>query len=178
MKQLFKNNTGLTMLEVMMVVLLMSVVLLGVSSLYVASQKFYIGSSDKVIVGSEVQYAIQHINKYMMRGIGDKNTRPFQITGETQLDISISANDPLTIANYETNVTNYRYRYDAGTKKLWFKAGSGAEENLIPKVTVTDVKFETVNDNLLKGQITAYCNDSSKSLTFYFACYPRLASFN
>lgn len=168
----------MTLLETLIAVVLMSVIFMGVSSLYLASTKLYISANDRVITSSELQYAVQHMYKYIMRGIGDKNTPPFQITGETQVDISISNNNPLTMANYGTNITNYRYRYDAETKKIWFKTGSSAEEDLIPKVVVTDVKFEAVNDSLLKGRITAYHKDSSKSFTYYFACYPRLASFN
>lgn len=175
MNRLFKNQTGLTMIEIMITVLLMSVVFLGVSSLYVTSQKFYITSSGKAIIGNEVQYAIQHIYKYVVRGMGDKNTPAFQITSATQLDISINDSDPLTSANYSSGVENYRYRYDADAKKIYFKVGSGSEEDLIPKVSVTGVNF-TKSTDALTGYITASYNN--QSLTFYFACYPRLASFN
>lgn len=153
----------------------MSVIFLGVSNLYLASRKFYIASSNKTIIGSEVQYAIQHIYKYVMMGMGDKNTPPFQITGATQLDMNINDSDPLTSANYSSGVENYRYRYDAGAKKIYFSVGFGSEEDLIPKVSVTGVNF-TKSTNALTGYITASYND--QSLTFYFACYPRLASFN
>lgn len=174
MSRLLKNKKGLTLIEVMIAVLLMSVIFLGVSSLYIASQKFYITSSDKVIIANEAQYAIQHIYKYVMRGMGDKSTPSFQVTGATQLDININNNDPLTMANY-ASVENYRYRYDAAAKKLYFKVGAGSEEDLIPKVSVTGVNF-TKSTEALTGYITADYNN--QSLTFYFACYPRLASFN
>ncbi len=174
LSRLFRNKTGLTMVEIMIAVLLMGVVFLGISSLYVASQRFYLTSSDKATINNETQYAIQHIYKYVMRGIGDKNTPPFQITGATQLDISINDNDPLTSANYG-NIVNYRYRYDSNAKKLYFKIGSGSEEDLMPKVDVTAVNFTKTTD-ALTGYITASHNN--QTLTFYFACYPRLASFH
>mgnify|MGYP001615077455 FL=1 len=161
----------------MIATLLLSIVFLAVSSLYVASQKFYLTAIQRVTTGYEVQYAIQHIYKHVMRGMGDKNTAPFQITGGTQLDISINDSDPLTSANYTRGVENYRYRYDATVKKIFFRVGSGAEEDLIPKASVTEVNFtETVNT--LTGYIKAYYTDPTQILTFYFGCYPRLASFN
>ena len=174
MNPLSKDRRGLTLLEVLIAVLLMSVIFVGVSSLYLAGRKFYIASSEKVIIGSESQYAVQHIYKYVMRGIGDVSAPPFQITGATQLDISINENDPLTSANYASGVVNYRYRYDSGAKKIYFRAGSGSEEDLIPKVSVTDVNF-TKSGNALTGYITA--GYGAQSLTFYFSCYPRLATF-
>jgi len=176
MSRLFKDKSGLTMVEMMIATLLLSVVFLAVSSLYVASQKFYITATERVTTGYEVQYAIQHIYKYVMRSMGDKATAPFQITGDTQLDISINDSDPLTSANYASGVVNYRYRYDTTAKKLYFKVGSGGEEDLIPKVSVTEVKF--IPGNTLTGYIKAYYRDPTQILTFYFGCSPRLASVN
>jgi len=182
MSRLFKDKSGLTMVELMIATLLLSVIFLAVSSLYVASQKFYITATQKVTTGYEAQYAIQHIYKHVMRSMGDKNTAPFQITGgaaplDIQLDISINDSDPLTSANYTSGVENYRYRYDATVKKIFFRVGSGAEEDLIPKVSVTEVNF-TETGNILTGYIKAYYTDPTQIITFYFGCYPRLASFN
>jgi prepilin-type N-terminal cleavage/methylation domain-containing protein len=74
MNRLFRTRTGLTLVEMMIAVLLLSVVFLGVSNLCVASQRFYITSSHKVMIGYEVQYAIQHIYKHVMMGMGDINS--------------------------------------------------------------------------------------------------------
>lgn len=174
MNLLFKNRKGLTLIEILISVLLMSIIFLGVSSLYLASRKLYVASSEKSIIGYEIQYAIQHIYKYAMSGIGDKNTPAFQITGATQLDVNLH-DDPLTMANYST-VRNYRYRYDSNAKALMFReVGITSEESLIPKVTVTAVNF-TKTTNILTGYITA--SYGSQNLTFYFSCYPRMGTFN
>jgi len=175
MNRLYRAKAGLTLVEMMIAMLLLSIVFLAASSLCVASQRFYLTSSNRVIISNEAQFVIQHIYKYAMKGIGDKNTPAFQITGGTQLDINISGNNPLTMDNYSTNITNYRYRYDAGAKKIYFKVGSGGEEDLTQKVNVTGVNFSK-NGEALTGYITAGYND--QSLTFYFSCYPRLSSFN
>ena len=175
MNQLFRNQTGLTMIEIMIAVLLMSVIFLGVSNLYVASQRFYITSSGKVIISNEVQYAIQHIYKNVMQAIGDETSPPgtsaIDVPNAERVDFRINNNDPITRSNYST-VTTYSY-YKSGNTFV-FDDGV-TTESLIPKVTVTAVNF-TKSINALTGYITASYND--QSLTFYFACYPRLASFN
>jgi hypothetical protein len=126
------------------------------------------------MIGYEVQYAIQHIYKNAMMGMGDINSPaiPDPAGGDT-LTIRINENNPLTAANYST-VTTYSY-YKSGDA-LIFNNGV-TQESLIPKVTVTAVNF-TKTINALTGYITAYYSDPAKELTFYFSCYPRLASFN
>jgi hypothetical protein len=198
MSRIFKNKTGWTLVEAIAAVLLLSLIFMAVSSLYVASQRFYLASSQKVIIGYEVQYAIQHIYKYTMKSIGDSTALPFQIysggapssSGDT-VYINIHNNDlalppspqPLTKATYDSAYfTSYRYYYDPdyptpGTGSLMFQKGADTPETLIPKLTVTGVNF-TKSGNALTGYITAYYNDQTKPLTFYFSCYPRLASFN
>ena len=184
LRLLTKNNRkGLTLLELLIAVVLLSVIFLAVSNLYITSRKFFIVSSNKVIIGYELQYAAQHIYKYVMRGMGDKNTPAFEVSvANTRLDINVHDNDlalppslqPLTAANYG-DVTNCSYYYDAVGKSLMFRQGAGAAESLIPKVTVTAVYFAN-STNALTGYITATYGD--QSMTFYLSCYPRLASFN
>jgi len=178
MSRLLKIKTGLTLVEMMIAMLLLSVVFLGVSNLSVASQRFYITSSQKIIVSYEVQYAIQHIYKNTMLAIGDPSTSGIQLPNTAnpsteRLDIRINANDPLTSSNYSA-VTTYSY-YKSGDT-LIFDNGI-TQESLTPKVTVTAVNF-TKTTNALTGYITAYYTDPAKELTFYFSCYPRMASFN
>ena len=184
-----KNRKGVTLLELLIAVVLMSVMFMAVSSLYLASRRLFVASSDKVIIGYELQYAAQHIYKYAMRGMGDKGAPAFVISAaNTQLDINVHNNDlasppslqPLTAATYG-NVTNCRYYYNSATKSLMFDKGTpmnpSDDESLIPKVTVTAVNFTQVSgSNILTGSITASYGD--QSMTFFLSCYPRLASFN
>ncbi|MDP2910726.1 MAG: prepilin-type N-terminal cleavage/methylation domain-containing protein [Candidatus Omnitrophota bacterium] len=180
------DKKGLTLIEILISVLLMSIIFLGVSSLYLACRKLYIASSEKTIIGYEIQYAIQHIYKNTMAAIGDETAAP----GTSAIDddppnyrrVDIRMNtiaagnptlstDPLTKSTY-SNVTTYSY-YKSGNT-LMFTDGT-AIESLIPKVTVTAVNF-TKTTNALTGYITA--SYGSQSLTFYFSCYPRLGTFN
>jgi len=178
------NRKGLTLLELLIAVVLLSVIFMAVSSLYLGARKLYVASGDKVIIGYELQYAAQHIYKNVMKGIGDKAAPAFEISAaNTQLDITVHDNDlalppslqPLTAATY-TDVTNCSYYFDSGTNSLMFRQGAaGTPESLIPKVSVTAVYFDN-NTNALTGYITATYGD--QSMTFYLSCYPRLASFN
>jgi len=189
MSRLYKNKEGTTLTELIIATLLLSVVFMAVSSVYLTARKMYLASQDKVIISYELQYASQHIYKNVMRSIGDIHTPAFQtvpVTGGPQLGIRIHNNDlslppslqPLTEASYN-NVTDYSYYYDAIGHKLMFDPGtpldSADDESLIPKVGVTAVNF-TPSNNVLTGYITAYYKDPAKTSTFYFSCYPRLAT--
>jgi prepilin-type N-terminal cleavage/methylation domain-containing protein len=169
---LSKNRKGITLLELLIAVVLLSVVFLGVSAIYITSFRIHTASNDKVIVGYEAQYAIQHIYKYVMQAIGDKASPAVDVVSSEKVNIRIPNNDPVSMANYNDVTTCSYYKSE---KALIFDNGS-TQESLIPKVAVTDVNF-TKSGNVLTGYIKAYYNDSNQPLTFYFACYPRLASF-
>ncbi|MFA5388243.1 MAG: prepilin-type N-terminal cleavage/methylation domain-containing protein [Candidatus Omnitrophota bacterium] len=175
MKQLSKDKAGFSLLEVIMAVFLLSIIFLAVSSLYVSSQRFYLASSQKIIIGYEVQYAIQHIYKNTMQAMGDEvappDTSAIDVVSTERFDIRIANNDPVSMNNYD-DVKLYSY-YRSGNE-LIFDNGS-SQESLIPKVIVSAVNFAK-NGNILTGSITAAYG--SQSATFYFSCYPRLASFN
>lgn len=177
-----RNKTGLTLVEVMIATLLLSIVFLAVSSLYFASQKFYLTAIQRVTIGYEVQYAIQHIYKNTMQAIGDETSAPgtsgIQLPNDTstttqRLDIRINTNNPVTSGNYSSATT---YSYYLSGNALIFDNGV-TQDDLIPKVTVTAINFiKDVGSNTVTGDITA--TYGTQTLTFYFACYPRLASFN
>jgi len=170
------------MVEIMIATLLLGIVFLAVSSLYFASQKFYLTAIQRVTVGYEVQYAIQHIYKSAMQGIGDETSAPgtsgIQLPNDTstttqRLEIRINTNNPVTSGNY-SSATIYSY-YLSGNA-LIFDNGV-TQDDLIPKVTVTAINFiKDAGSNTVTGDITA--TYGTQTLTFYFACYPRLASFN
>jgi len=179
-----KNKKGLTLIEILISVVLISIVFVGVASLYVASKNFSLIVSDKTIINYELQFASQHIYKSAMQAIGDETSAPgtsgIQLPNSLnnstdRLEIRINNSNPLTSGNY-SSATVYSY-YKSGNA-LIFDNGV-TQENLIPKVTVTDVNFlKDVGSNIVTGYITAYYRDSTRPLTFYFSCYPRLASFN
>lgn len=175
MNRLFKNRAGLTLIEVLMAGFLLSVVFLAVTSLYVASHKLYMASSQKVMIGYELQYAIQHIYKNTMQAIGDEiappGTSAMNIVSSERIDIRMPNNDPVSMDNY-SDVSTYSY-YKSGDT-LMFDNGS-SQESLVPKVAVSALNFAK-SGNALTGYITA--SYGTQSATFYFTCYPRQSSFN
>ena len=168
------NKKGVTLVEMLIAVLLLSLVFMAVSALYVASQRFYFVSSDKAILGYELQYVVQHISNNAMKGIGDaisSGAEAIDVPDAETLDIRINNNDPVTGANYQDVVT---YSYYKDGDELKFDNGSSEIDSLAQKVTITEVNFSK-NGNLLEGRITAAYK--TQSMTLYFACYPRMASF-
>jgi len=151
---------GLTLLELLLSTLLLSVVFLGVSALYVASQKLFFTQTAKVAISSELQYAMEHIYKNAMQGIGDAGNPPYYI----------SASDTLEITMNES--TTYTYKKVAN--QLRFYNGGSNWESLAPKIDVSKVEFSMVG-NLLTISIEGRYRD--QILTLYGACYPRPASF-
>ena len=186
MSRLFKNNkTGVTMVEILIATFLLSVIFLAVSSLYLSSQKIYTAATEKIIIGYEVQYAIEHIYKNAMRAVGDETSSPgtsaIDVPSAERIDLRMHtiaagsptlADEPLTRGIYYSNITTFSY-YKSGNT-IMFSDGTNSE-SIIPKVIITAVNFAKTG-NVLKGSITAACG--TESLTFYFSCYPRLASFN
>ena len=184
LKRVSKNKAGLTLIEVLVSMLLMVVVFLGVSALYVASQQLFFTANDKVIISYELQYAVEHIYKNVMRAVGDETlapgSRPLESPNETTLNVTINADDPdpITSANYGNTVT---YTYSKSGEDLVFNDGSGAE-SIIPKIKLTGLKFELIGSkrNFLTIELTGKITRANRDveLTFYSACYPQLASFN
>jgi hypothetical protein len=166
----------MTLTEVLIATLLLSVVFLAVSSLYLGSRKLYIASTEKVILGYELQYASQHIYKNAMRAIGDEISPPassaIQVPDAETLNININTNDPLTSDNYSDVIT---YSYYKSGDTLMFNDGVNPPESLIPKVSVSSVNFEKSGNTLICYVAATY---GAQSQTIYFACHPRLATFH
>ncbi len=171
----YNRQRGLTLLEILISVFLLSTVFAAIFALYNSSQVFYLSSNADIIISYELQYALDHIYKYAMQAIGDETSPPGSSAIELQnpetLNFFINGNDPLTQANYGNTVT---YRYRKNGDALEFSTNGSTWESLIPKITVTAVNFTYIN-NLLSASITGRHRD--RELTFYASCYPRLASF-
>jgi prepilin-type N-terminal cleavage/methylation domain-containing protein len=166
-----RDKKGMTLMEVLLSVVLMSVVFLAFTALYTSSQRFYLAANNQVIIRYELQYAVQHIYKNVIRAIGDEASPPINIPSSDTLNIRINNNDPLSSSNYSSIVT---YTYSRLGDNLWFNDGVNPAEPLVPKIDISDVSFSLDGDLLVLSLTGVYNN---KSLTFHAACYPRLASF-
>ena len=176
----FHNKRGLTLIELLLSVVLMGVIFLGTFALYNASQVFYFAANEKVITSYELQYAIDHIYKNVMTGIGDINNPAIVISaGNLEFTVrhidTIDPDDSPTYAEYADDI-ELAYKIEDGELKFDSDGDGVFEESLAPKITVTGGSF-SLDGNLLTVSLTVYYNDADSPLSFYSACYPRLASF-
>lgn len=162
-------------MEALVSMLLMVVVFLGVSALYVASQRFFFSANDRIIIAYELQYAAEHIYKNVIKAVGDETaapgSRPLELPSATTLYVTINNNNPITRSNYGNTVT---YTYSKSGGDLLFNTESSSE-SLVPKITLTDLEF-ALDGNILTVSLTGSYKD--KTFTFHSACCPRLTSFN
>ena len=110
-----------------------------------------------------------------MRAMGDETLPPFVLTADG-VDFNINESYPLTSQNYTSGMVTYSYRWrENGDLDLLEFSNDGASwESLVPKVNVKTVSF-ALSGNTLTVSLEGTYNDAD--LTFYSACYPRLASF-
>ncbi|MFC1623875.1 hypothetical protein ACFL28_00940 [Candidatus Omnitrophota bacterium] len=191
----FHNNKGVTLTEVIMAALLLTVVFLAVSALFVTSQTFHFTSNDKVAIGYELQYAIGHIYKNVMSGIGDKGNPAIAITDDLEFVVRhIEETDPENSPTYSDYTDDEEITYTiTGDGKLSYVNSVTLEEDtdMIPRVTLLTTndpvsgerfsKFE-LDGGVLRIKLTAESllirgDNEKERLTIYSACYPRLASF-
>ena len=175
------NNKGMTLTEILMASLLLSVIFLAVSSLYVASQKMFISRDDKVVISYELQYVSQHIYKNVMKAIGHtgrggrerrREFLPIRVLRRgRRLSMRINNNSPITRDNYE-DVDIYTYSR-SNNDELIFNDGQ-RDESLVSRVDVTDANF-SLDENLLTISLTGSYRE--ETLTIHTACYPRIASY-
>ncbi|MDP2980740.1 MAG: prepilin-type N-terminal cleavage/methylation domain-containing protein [Candidatus Omnitrophota bacterium] len=184
MSRLLRTKTGLTLVEMMIAMLLLSIVFLGVSSLCVASQKFYFSSSDNVLIGYELQPAMQHIYEHVMLGIGDKNDPPITVVSETEFMLNyIDKFDGTRKTGCYRITTNGKLEFDRTDDGIFEESFGSTSVSFMLTDPVTGLKLSKfyMDGNVLKTQLTAEFSiarsGTKKRSTLYAACYPRLASF-
>lgn len=189
MRDLFKKR-GLTLIEVVLSMALLSIIFLAVSSLYVASQRFYLTANNKVKINYELQYAFQHIYENMITGIGDKNNPAIDIqAGNLEFSVrqidNIDPDTPPTYNDYADDL-DIGYKIDSVAKTLSFDSDADGiyEESLVPTIDIlgTDgLSSFTLENNVLiiklTGESKTSIGDTKQRLTMYSACYPRLNAF-
>jgi Tfp pilus assembly protein PilV len=204
MSRLFKNKIGLTLTEMLVAVLLLSLVFMAVSSLCVASQRFYITSSDSAMIGYELQYAMDHIQKNAMQAIGDKrndDNAPIKISSDglvltiRHIDKADPNDSPAPTYSDYTDDKEITYTISNGILAYKKALNSGIieqDDNMIPKVKILTEADSAdgrklsefyIEGNVLKIKLTAEFiisrqGNMKKSFTLYSAGYPRMASFH
>jgi len=174
-RQAFNNIKGITLVEALISMLLLTIIFLAFSALQVASYRFFLTAKDKVIVGYEVQYAIQHIYEHILVGTGDNDTSPIQIVSGTEFTLNYI--DKFDVAG-SPKTCRYRINVDG---ELEFDSNDDGtfDESLGSKVTFlpADSVF-SMDGNLFRITLAAEYPipraGTRQRLTLYSACYPRL----
>jgi len=73
-----KKNRGLTLIELLVSIILMTLVVLGLSSINSFSRHHVISSDRRAKVQNEISYVIEYMSKYVQQGIGDFNNPPIK----------------------------------------------------------------------------------------------------
>ena len=77
-KAMPKKICGLSLIELLISIILMSLVVLGFSSIDLFSRHHVISSDRRVKVQNEISYAIEYMSKYVQQSIGDFNNPPIK----------------------------------------------------------------------------------------------------
>jgi len=165
------------MVEVLISVLLLAVVFMAVAALQIGSHRFFLTSKDKVIVGHEVQYALEHIYEHVFTGKGDKNDPAIDLVSSTEFSINY-------IDKKDSVLKTGRYRItEEGVLEFDSEDDGVFDESLGSNATFIPAESEfSLSGNLLSIKLTAEfplarADEAKQRLTLYSASYPRCASF-
>ena len=177
LSQYCKGKRGVTLIELIMSVLLLSIIFLAVSALYVSSQKFYYKAANESIIAEGLSYAIDHISKTVMRGMGTGAiSAPVWVAGGV-LYVKINNNASLDSSNYaDTDV--YEYELVSGSLRYVDAATSTVLEDLCQKITVTNATFSTDSGNSNVLTISLEGSYGNETLELHSSSHPRFTTFN
>jgi prepilin-type N-terminal cleavage/methylation domain-containing protein len=195
----FKNKSGVTLVEMIVAMLVMTVVFLAVAALFVVHDKFYSSENDRVIIGYELNYAIEHICTNAIQGIGDRDNPAIVITpAEREVIIrQIDDDDPDTPPTYSDFTDDKEIIYtitndgELSYSKRDLSSGLLLEEDtdMIPSVVVLysndPVSGEQLSRFYMNGKtlcvkLTAQFPSAvrQEQKTLYGSCFSRLNVYN
>jgi type II secretory pathway pseudopilin PulG len=111
----------MSLLELILAVILMSLIGLSFTSVSVFSRQNVIVADKRTKLQNSITFVLEHMAKNIARAIGDTNNFPINntpVNGETAIEIKIDSNnngmlDPVTDLQvaYSHNTTNYQLNY-------------------------------------------------------------------
>ena len=179
MSQNFRHRAGFTMVEVLVSAMLLVVIFMAIAALQVGGHRLFLTAKDKVVVGYEVQYALEHIYEHVFAGEGDSSAPAIDIVSSTEFTLDyIDKND------VASSPKTCRYRItEAGILEFDKEDDGTFDESLGSKVTfIQSESTFSMSGNLLRIKLTAEfplarADETKQRLTLYGASYPRCASF-
>lgn len=104
-----KKICGLSLIELLVSMILMSLVVLGFFSIDLFSRHHVISSDRRAKVQNEVSYAIEYMSKYVQQSIGDFNNPPIRRypASGAQTGFEVRVDDPLTPSYLDENWVSF-----------------------------------------------------------------------
>jgi len=177
LRQHFRYNRGFTLVEVLVSVLLLVVIFLAISALQVGAHRLFLTAKDKVVVGYELQYALEHIYEHVFVGEGDLSAPAIVIVDSSEFTLNyIDKSDGSSKTCRYTITDEGVFEFDKGDN-------GSVDESLGSAVTFIKAGSEfSMSGNLFRVKLTAdfplaRADEDPQSLTLYGASYPRCASF-
>lgn len=174
----WRSYKGLTYMEILISILLLSVVVLAIASIFSINNRFFWSSNSKAILQAELGFALDHMQKNIIQGMGDKNNPAVISSSSDSLQVRIDKNAPPTFGNYtDDTLISYTRSLDG---KLIYNDGSSNESLCSDLINITGLSFSLENDFLVNIQVTGSrrVGDRTQSLTLYTTAYPRFMSNN
>ena len=165
---------------------LLIVIGLAVTALQVGGHRFFLTAKDRVTVGYELQYAIEHIYEHVVTGVGNVSDPAIDIVSSMEFRVEYIdkfdvAGSPkfchYKIDNNEASPTYQEFLFDKDNDGTPDES-LGTQVDFVPG----ECEFAMVN-NLFRIKLTADFplprqDEAKQRLTLYSASYPRCASFN
>ena len=147
---MLKKICGLTLIELLVSMILMSLVVLGLSSIDTFSRHHVISSDKRVKVQNEVSYTLEYMSKYVQQSIGDISNPPIRVyspTGTpTGFQVRVVSGTPTDLSDYTS--ANYTWV----TFSLSGNEITCGSESLIKKISGSFVADTLMPDNPPDGE--------------------------
>ena len=95
-----KRNCALSLIELLVSMILMSLIILGFFSIDLFSRHHVVGSDKRAKVQNEIVRSIEYMSKYVQQSIGDVNNPPIKVypsvVGQTGFQVRVDLNIPQT----------------------------------------------------------------------------------
>ena len=153
-------NKSVTLLELLLAVALMSLVVLGFTSIDIFSRQNVVASDRRARIQNTVAFCMAHMSKYIGNAMGSKNnpplTVPDTVNGESGIKIRVDTNnngrlDASTLDKqiaYSYNSTTYQLKFYGN-----FTDASTTSEILSDKI-VTDLSATNIGYNNATNYVT------------------------
>ena len=148
-------RAAITLLELIIAITLLGVIVIGFSSIELFSRSQVLSTDRKTQVQNEVSYALEHMSRNVLQGVGDSATRPLAQFGTNGFSVRIEPT-PATPGNIGDDI---RMSYTLTGNSLLWTSSAGANEILSNRL-MSGVSFTAMPSTLPVSPNGLYINFS------------------